>query len=312
MKTPQKILFFRLDARVGDAVVHSFVLRELKKLFPQAHITVATFAPSEVFFTNRPYVDEVKILPKLPSNGSYVRPAVLWGLLKMLVHCYTTDYDYIIVNPVLATWRNKLYCRLLPRTQWPQFDYTQHITHTYTNLLRQLGAKTVDVSYPNLLRDEDTAWAQTFLQQHGLKPSQFWIINPVGSADPRNCSVLQIQTMLDIFAKAGKPVVLLDYTNQFFSLGGHIIRCTTTSILQTAALLAESAGVVTVDTGIVHLADCFNKKMLVLYAHDKYGTQNNHRFWASQQATTRSLQGTDTVRDIPPDLLIHTLQTEFL
>ncbi len=312
MKTPKKILFFRLDSRVGDAVVHSFFLRELKRLFPQTHITVATFAGSEPFFINRPYVDEVKILPKLAANGSYLRPAVLWDLFNMLVHCYTTDYNYIIVNPVLATWRNKLYCRLLPRTLWPAFDYTQHITHSYANLLRQLGARQVDTSYPNLLRDENTAWATSFLAQHALQPDQYWVINPVGSAPMRNLSLAQLETVLTTLKQAGQPVVLLDYKNQFAKQAPHKLRCTTTSILHTASLLAQAKGVITVDTGIVHLADCFAKKMLVLYAHDKYGVCNNHIFWASRQLSTQSLQGTDMVKDIPVPQIVQTLKKKFL
>ncbi|MBP5616570.1 MAG: glycosyltransferase family 9 protein [Elusimicrobiaceae bacterium] len=312
MKAPQKILFFRLDARVGDCIVHLFFLRELKKLFPNTHITVATFAPSEVFFQNNPFVDEVKVLPKLAANDSYLRPAVLWGLLKMLVHSRTAGYDYIIVNPVRATWRNKLYCHLLPRTLWPQFDYTKHITHSYAQFLRQLGAKEVDTSYALDLPVDAKNYAQQFLHENNLQPGQFWIVNPVGSSPARNCSAQQIQTLIKTISQAGHKVVLLDYQNQFASLHLPCPRYTAHAIFQTAALIEQASAVVTVDTGIVHLVDCFHKKMFVLYAADHYSLNHNRVFWASRQDTTRFLQGTNTVQDIPVTQIEQMLKREFL
>lgn len=58
--------------------------------------------------------------------------------------------------------------------------------------------------------------------------------------------------------------------------------------------------VITVDTSVVHLADAFNKPMLVLFADDKYGTPHNHTFWASVQPTTKTVQSPDKISDISP------------
>ena len=74
--------------------------------------------------------------------------------------------------------------------------------------------------------------------------------------------------------------------------------CKNQNILQVAALIKEAEGIITVDTGVVHLADAFQKKMLIFYAQDKYGTPYNHIFWASCQPTTHSLYSKDMVKDI--------------
>lgn len=307
-KSPRKILFFRFDSRIGDSVVHSFFLRELKKLFPAAQLTVATFAPNEQFFENRPYVDKVKVLPPLPSAhrpADYLDLSVLYSLLRMLVHTYTGGYDFVIVNPVLATARNRFYSRLLAHAVCPRFDYTRHITHSYEQLLRHLGAVHIDTSYPNLLEAPHHAYARQFLQQQGLQPGQFWVVNPVGSMPCKTLGAEQLHALLEIFHQKQIPVLLLDYKNQFAHVSER--RCTASSILNVWAVLAQAGGVVSVDTGIVHLADTCQKPMLVLYAHDKYGTQYNHIFWASRQRTTRWLQGTNTVQDIPTAHIQQTL-----
>ncbi len=251
------------------------------------------------------------MLPALSPTGSYLRPAVLWGLFKMLVRSYTGHYDYVIVNPVLATPRNKLYCHLLHHALWPPFDYTRHITSSYAQLLRQLGAKEVDTSYmPNLPPGAQT-YAQQFLQQHTLQPGKFWLVNPVGSVKCKSLSDTQLKTILNILRQRRISAVLLDYKNQFTAFDKNAVRCTTNSILQTAAVLAQAAGVISVDTGIVHLADAYKKPMLVLYAYHYPATAQSRIFWASRQFTTRFLQGTNMVQDIPATQIEHILETEF-
>ena len=294
---PKNLLFFRLDARVGDCVVHSFVIRELKKLFPQARLTVATFAPSDVFFKRDPAIDQLVVLPNI-SKG-YLQPKVLWALLKMLYRSYAQGYDLIIPNPVLATWRNTLYCHLLPHTVFPTFDYTHHIVNSYKNLLKQLGAQTVDTSYALPLTEDLRSKAANFLEKSNLRDNQFVVVNPTGSTPERNLSIEQIKEILDFLSQKNQPAVLLDYKQQFKEVFKNAILCESQDILEVTALLEKAKAVITVDTGIVHIADALKKPLLALYAHDKYGTPHNRTFWASIQSKTLTLQSADTIKNIP-------------
>lgn len=306
---PKKILFFRFDSRVGDCVVHSFVIRELKKLFPKSHLTVATFAPSEVFFQNSPYIDELIVLPNI-SKG-YIRPSVLWALFKMLWHSYTSGYDYVIPNPVLPTWRNRFYCHLLPRTRIPVFDYTQHITYSYKQFLEQFADKKVSSNYELVVSTTSIQKANAFIEQHRLSAHKWVIVNPTGSSAQRDLSAEQIQTILSFLTSNNYQPVLLDYKHQFNGSFKDTILCESQNILEVAALIERSSAVITVDTGIVHLSDAFGKPMLVLYGNDKYGTLHNHIFWASIQPTTKTLQSQNRISDISLDTLQQTL-TNFL
>ena len=296
-KNPQKILFFRLDACVGDCVVHTFVIRELKKIFPKASLTVATFSPSEIFFQNNPYVDKLIVLPNL-SKG-FFQPKVLFSLTKMLFASYLQGYDLIIVpNPVMATWRNRLYYSMLKNTLSPSFDYTQHITLSYRHLLEKLGGKDISTDYDIPLTADVQQQAERFIKQHDLQSKKWIVLNPTGSAIQRTLSIQQIQTILTLLTEKNYQTVLLDYKHQFKGLFENTILCESQNILEVATLLQQSTAVISVDTGIVHLADAFHKPLLVLYANDKYSLLHNHLFWASLQANTHTLQGNDKISDI--------------
>ncbi len=306
----KNILFFRLDSCLGDSIVHRFVLRELKKRFPSARLTVATSYPSNQFFAYAPYIDKLIVLPALgPADNPhrYLRPGVLWGLINMLVRSYVERYDLIILPHTVRTPLNNLYCKLLPHTLFPPYDYTQPITTAYTTLLKQLGATEIDTTYEFSLQPQHISYAHDFLQQHHLSANQFWVINPVGAASYKNLSLTQIQQLTSYLQQHGHPVVLLDYKNAFATSLPNMIRCTTADIFQTAAILAQAKGVISVDTGIVHLTDCFNKPMLVLYATDRTGPYARS-FWAPKQNTTRYVQSTSSVATIAPAKIIDYLE----
>ena len=306
-KPPKKILFFRLDSCLGDTVVHFFVLRELRKLFPHTHITLATFAPTQHIWKYNPHIDKLIVLPKLgPADDKhrYWSFPVLWGLLKMWIRCCVGGYDKVIVNLVIPTPLNRLYCRLLPHAVLVPFDYTQHITHSYCKLLRSLGAEQIDTSYYLPFAKEHTSYAQQFLQEHGLKSNRFFILNPVGASEIKRLDDKQISAIIERLCQAGFPVVLLDYRDQFKQFDTKIHRCTSTSILETAAVIAQAKGVITVDTSIVHVTDALLKPMLVLYAYDTPHTAHARHFWQSRQPTTRFLQGKSSAREIPTEAIL--------
>lgn len=298
---PKKILFFRFDDCLGDSVVHSFFLRELKKLFPQATLTVATFAPSQQFFTHHPSVEHIIALPPLgPASSAHrcLRFGVIGGLLKMLWHNWAGEYDLTILNLTLSSRLHSFYCRLFSRAIVTKFDYTQHIISSYVSLLRELGATQVDTSYLFPLRPEDLRYAQDFLEKNSLISRPFWVLNPVGAIPRKQLSVSQLQFIAEKLRRAGFQTVLLDYKNQFADFPDKsVIRCTSKSVFETAAVLERAAGVVTTDTGIVHIADCFNKKLLVLYMVDRTGP-HKRSFYASRNYPTHFIQSQNAVSSI--------------
>ncbi|MBO4675009.1 MAG: glycosyltransferase family 9 protein [Elusimicrobiaceae bacterium] len=306
--TPQKILFYRFDTCLGDSVVHTFVVRELKKLFPRAHLTLVTFAPNHLFWKNNPYVDELLVLPVLgpvDQKFRYLRLPVLYGLVKALWHAYTGKYDRVIINLTRPTRNNTFYARLLPHTTWVTFDYSRHIIHSYEKLLCGLGAREIDTSYELPLTTSHRERAQQFLQQHNLQQNRFWVLNPIGADKRRQLNTTQIHALLNQFKQAGIPVVVLDYKNQFPELETSTVRCMSRDILDTASVIELAAGVVTVDTGIVHVADALKKPMLVIYAKE---VTPPHSFWKSLQPTTQFVQGENDINQIPVSVLTNALQ----
>ena len=300
-KNPQKILFFRFDDCLGDSIIHSFFLRELKKLFPQASITVTTFAPSQHFFSHHTAIDHIITLPPLgpvTSSHRYLRWKVILALLKMLLYNWRKKYDLTILNVTLPTCLNSFYCHLFFQSVATKFDYSKHITFSYVSLLQKLGAKEVDTSYLFSLNQENIIAAQNFLRENSLLSNPFWVLNPVGSLPSKQLSLYQLQFIIEKLRQANFQTVLLDYKDQFTNFPDTgIIRYTSKSVFETAAIIKQSAGVISTDTGIVHIADSFNKKLLVLYTADSRGPYKRS-FWASRNYPANFIQSKNTVASI--------------
>lgn len=77
--TPLSIIIFRLDA-IGDVVLSSAMLRELRRLYPTAHITLVVSSTTRSLVEHCPYVDEVLDKP----TGSYELRSLI-GDLKAMV-----------------------------------------------------------------------------------------------------------------------------------------------------------------------------------------------------------------------------------
>ncbi len=62
----RSIVIFRLD-RIGDLVLSSPLLRELRNLYPDAHVTLVVSAETHPLFDHCPYVDRVLALKGRPG-----------------------------------------------------------------------------------------------------------------------------------------------------------------------------------------------------------------------------------------------------
>jgi len=304
MKSIHKILFLRLDHKIGDTVVETFFIRELKKLYPKAHLTVVTTAPKELL-CNNPYINTLEIL-HIGSKGWIYAISRLYSWRK-------EKYDLLIADDLSLKRKFLLYCihakQVISANRFPQ----KHITYRFVDILRQLGAKNINDSYELFISDPDKQQAVQFMQKNGLTAHKFLIFNPTGAASYRTLSISQINKVLILLhcLKPSWPIVLLDYKNQYTQLNNLVYRYTNNRIMPTAALIQYAEYILTVDTGIVHIADIFKKKMTVLFSLLPYSTEQAQKthivHWGPKTTSAKILTSQKTVDTIPAEDIVNTV-----
>lgn len=273
MRTVKKILMCLIGDKVGDSVVASFMPRELKRLFPGVQITIMTTAPLDLWKYN-PQVDRLLAVPY---------GAARWRkMLADLPALRREHYDVLIATG--ESIKRKLFFALIGANKTiivdPCAAKNAHYSSCFRGVLTQLGSKMPDQRYELFLPTADTQAAASFMQQYHLKEQHFLVFNPIG-AEPHRClhvgKIKEICVGLKQVFAADFPIVLLDYKCQYAALDGVCLRYTSASILQTAALIKQAGYVLTVDTGIAHIADAFEKKMTVLFSLQPFPTEAEAR-----------------------------------
>ena len=324
METPPfKICFFRIHNSLGDVIIGSFFVRELKKLFPHAHLTVVASDPSDLLYTHNPHVDELITLPPMryPTTTDERLRKLRFNLplgaalLKTLWKIRRAHYDLLITDVLTPTPRNQCFFRLCgaKRTlcirELP--DKTLHRIHTYGAVLKQLGAQQIDFSYEMHLSEQAYALADAFRQKHTLADG-FVIVNPQSSVPRKDLTPEQLNTVLNtLHAAQPHPVVLLDYQQKYTAFADRAILCPLQDLQACAVLISHAGAVVTVDTSIVHIADVFHKKMVAFYAADPFAGASVRQIFGSVQPSTHIVQSSGPMSALPQTQIEHTLHAYF-
>lgn len=93
--TPQRILVVRFD-EIGDCVLTSPFLRELRRAFPRAEIDLLVKASSYPLMELCPHANHVRVAEGLPSPGQPVRDFFAW-MRSFCEELWTRHYDFCFV-----------------------------------------------------------------------------------------------------------------------------------------------------------------------------------------------------------------------
>ncbi len=311
----KRICFFRTNNKIGDSIISSFFIRELKKLFPKEELSLVIPSPADSLYRSNPHIDKLIVFPPMQygidknnrQTPILINFRLLSALVRFLLYTWIHPYDILIADVLIHSWKNELYFRALRVKKLiyltpKNTTLNAHSTSMYVNILTQLGASHINTAYELFLPAASVQEANDFLSKHQLANQNFIIVNPVGGEPVKNMSNAQIKCILQLLTPH-IPVVLLDYKCQYATFSDRAVVCQSNHILTIAALIKQSCGVITVDTGIVHLTDVFQKSMLACYTHDKYFIENSKTVCASVNPNTSYLHSADTVADIPLDQL---------
>ncbi|NIJ53205.1 glycosyltransferase family 9 protein [Dyadobacter arcticus] len=269
MNKPTKFLVLRFSS-IGDIVLTTPVVRCLKKQFPQAEVHYFTKSKFEFLLKDNPYIDKIWLWD---NNASQI--------LKALKN---EKFDYIIdLHTNIRTLKIKLSLGV------PSFSFSKlnvqkwlmtqfkinlmpdlHIVDRYMGTLKSFGVVNDGEGLDYFIPYKDN------VEPEWLPPShrQSFVAYAIGGQ--HNTKKLPIPRMIELCQKINYPIILLGGEEDFeageairTAIGETLIHntCGKYNFNQSASLVQKAMIVFSHDTGLMHVAAAFKKKVYSIWGN---------------------------------------------
>lgn len=268
----KKILILRFSS-IGDIVLTTPVVRCLK-LQTAATIHYATKAQYSSILQSNPYIDKVFCLEK--------------SLSALLILLKAERYDAIIdLHNNLRTWRIKRTLRI-PHYTFDKINFKKwllvnfkinflpkvHIVDRYLQAAAPLGIENDGQGLDYFIPAKDKIDLSTFFYSYNFNTKNAPFISFVIGATHAT-KRLPIVKIIEICKKIPFFIVLLGGSAEAeegktiaAQAGKHVLNlCGQTNLNQSAALVQQSAQVISHDTGLMHIAAAFQKKIISVWGN---------------------------------------------
>lgn len=280
-------ILVRMPNWIGDIVMGTPVLEDLRKHFPNASLTAMCLHPACHLLENDPAIDELFCFHKKRYLSR--RDAHRNIIEKMKNGKY--DIGILLTNSFSSAWlfwqghiprrigfvahmRSLLLTDPLP---FPASRQRQHLTRTYKALLSPLGIQESETAPTLYITDEEKAAATEFLKHCGTLPGECIIgINPTAAYGAAKCWPPERFRILalKLAQSKEKPKIIFFGSNDQIPSIKEICRDLPPSVINAAggttlrelmALIAACSLLVTNDSGPMHIADAFNVPVIALF-----------------------------------------------
>jgi len=288
--TVSRILVIKLRA-VGDLLLASIVLQNLRAAYPEARIDVLTERPGKDVFALHPAVNEVVVYDRTRMSG-----------LQLILSVRARQYDLVIDlfgNPrtALVTRLSGARVRVGYRFRGRSYAYTilaeprgatVHNTQFNLDALEAMGVPIVDRNLRFTPHREHRSYVNAFLEREGLHGRTLVALNSGGGWYTKRWRNEGFAELADrIVSRYGWTVVLPWGPGQMPDVEAIAGRMTgkpfvppATTLPQLAALFEKCAFVVSNDSGPMHLAAAVGTPVLGIFGPTRpelqgpYGTRN--------------------------------------
>lgn len=302
----QRILLIRWDAKIGDAIVSSFLFRALRQHNPNVSIEVICSSSMRALFQDHWQADAVYLAPKRPGYFELASLAREIGQVDLIVHLTKqmkpTDLFFLkkMRAPHVAALDDSpqlVTLRLRAATQG------LHFADKLKFLLAAGGLTDIDTHYVLPADAHSEAAVTAFWPKQHCKVIA---INPHGAGRARRLSRDSLDRLLEIVTRrlpdCGMCLLFSpDSREEMASIASHWAtrRVFTYSDSQTIydvmAQLRHCHGLISVDTATIHMAAALDLPVLGLYNPDK----ENYQDWGPNNEKSVTLFSSNSqVHDI--------------
>jgi ADP-heptose:LPS heptosyltransferase len=275
-----------MNQKIGDMVVCSPLLREIKSAYPAAELHVIASEINKELILSNPYVEKVyvyknqwqKLLPiliRLRKLKFDVAIELEFKVISRIIICLK------IVNPncILSVSKGKGRYGMDPQAVMPYDYYTnpsfKHQRDTCLDILRLLNINCQNKSYDVFYSKKNNVDAISFLSIY--KSSKIIIgLNIEGSNDEKKISKEDLKKIiLGLHSINNNIIIILFHKPNDRDSIIHLIpnesssyvfpSYPTESLLDLAALIDNLDLIISPDTSIVHMACAFKKPLVAIY-----------------------------------------------
>ncbi|MCR5176520.1 MAG: glycosyltransferase family 9 protein [Anaerovibrio sp.] len=292
---PKKIIIIDL-AFIGDVILATPVTRAVHAKWPDAAITMLTVPLTAQVAQMNPYVDKTIVYDKRGRHKG------LWGMWQMAGELRKHNYDlaicmnFAVRGAVVARLAGIPY-RLGYDAQhgglfltWAMSHIRHGIKHETLNhleVLEPIGLSAEDTSLELEPPMEAVNMMHSRMRQMGIVPGKYYVVCPFGSYERKNMPLstaaqlireLNSQLPVYLIGGQGEKTGLLGYAKAGKIDEGHVF-AGTLNLQELAVFLSEAAGMVSVDTGPMHMAQAVNCPTVAMFGPTDpkvWGPQNNN------------------------------------
>jgi heptosyltransferase-2 len=277
---------------VGDAVMTIPALRQLRRIFPEARITLHTRAWAKGIFQDAGFIDEILTFDKTKSKlkDAFLQSNALKTKNFDLAVLFPNSFESAMVAKLAKIPKRFGYAKEARRflltnpIEIPFWKNERHEVFYYLNLVAEIeksffGTKTVSESEPEVnlnVSAERRAAAREILEKSGVDLSKKIVALGVGSTNSlakrwHAESYAQLNDLLQTELNANVVLVgtaeELDVSQTVFEKAAKkpLILTGKTSLSEAVAILSEIDLLVSNDMGLAHIAPATGTKTLVIF-----------------------------------------------
>ena len=306
-----KRIVVRAPNWLGDVLMSVPALRELRSVFPDSHITVATRAGSADVFMDAEFVDDV-----LVQDGSALRSVSQqirewrqrkFDLALLLQNAFqSAAVAFLARVPIRigyqADRRGMLLTHAVPLPPWKN---DRHEIYYYLNLVRETerlaeyaSAQQIEPDFALSVSEQRKREAFELLRRVGIHAELPLVLLCPGSINSRSkrWPTERYAALADLFSESGSQVALIgssaeaEISRQVLTQTRHrpVVLTGRTSVPEVIAIIALADILITNDTGPAHIGSAVGTPTLVI-------------FGPTNPATTRPFASTAEIIREPPD-----------
>ena len=283
----KKILLFKIGA-IGDVVMTTPLVRQLRKSFPDAQIDYAVGKPANKVLENNKYINEVISFEAKKTPSAILKFAPFISKIRKRKYDAVFMFDrHLILNSTAQLFGAKEligFDRLgkegVGLTHKVYFDGSKHEIQYYLELGKKYGAKidTKDVRPDVFITKKDEKFAESIFKKYKLGKNTICIA-PGGAKNPGQSISLKLwpeeryAELIEQLVKNNNIVLVGDKNDT--KTGEWIINkvksnkvvnmIDKTTIQETAALMKKSAAIICNDTGPMHIASAVNSHVISIF-----------------------------------------------
>lgn len=226
------------------------------------------------------------------------------------------DLSYVKKIPYWCVTCSDLLAKLNIFDQFIDFSDITHISKRYAFVVESITHSPCSNIYPAIsISPDEENFAKSFLKENNLSPNNFIYLNSVGSSLSRSLSVRQLHNISKVCIERNINVVYYSPNLDLQTINKNIFKpIGKVNFFQLSSIVSQSAGIISPDTSIVHLASIFNIPILAIYCendYDCFGKSLKSETWAPLSENSIIIDPTDKSRIIAKTIPIYKSHIDF-